>query len=54
MDGDEKSKPSNPSDSTYDSEALYKQLTSERAKKASDELFSASEEDLKTAFKSEE
>ncbi len=34
-----------------ESEALYKNLTSEKVSKASDELFSASEEDLKKAFK---
>lgn len=54
MDGDEKNKPSNPSDSAPDSEARYKRLTSERTKKASDELFSASEEDLNESFKSEQ
>lgn len=34
-----------------ESEALYKNLTSEKVSKVSDGLFSASEEDLKRAFK---
>lgn len=51
MDGNKQKKTSKETNRGPEFEALYKRLTSEKVKKASDELFSASEEDLKRAFK---
>jgi len=47
---DKQNKTSKQTDPRPKVEALYTKLTSDRVKKASDELFSASEEDLKKAF----
>ncbi len=48
--GDKKKKTPKQTDRGPEFEALYKKLTSEKVTKASDGLFSASEEDLKKAF----
>jgi|TARA_A100001518_G_C1225520_1_gene73627 hypothetical protein len=49
--GDKQKKTPKQTDRGPEFEAFYKKLTSEKVTKASDRLFSASEEDLKKAFK---